>query len=359
MSGEPLVLARGTMTPGPGGPALRLSADLVLMTRDGSGAVRGSRRSPGGGDADGDTAVDAVRGLLAAAAVALDGAPVQSVLAEVRWLPARGWRRSRVLARVETALGPTCTGFTAPGDAPATGRARGAPGVLDVPPYEARPGTPPDGWRALPLLMRPAVAAVPVAGTALVLTSRAARGRVDRLGGRRVLGEQALDDLPSAHPEATPDDAGHPAGVVRLVEDGVLRPLRAGRVPGAPRGRAVWDHDRQALRPTAQPRLRLSVPPAPPPGPALELRWPVEGLRRYDPDGHLSLICVAHVSGDPGRCFTVRLRARPQTIMRAVRGAAGDGAAVVCAEADATVPPLLLPSARDLAGEGRCAVETP
>ncbi|WP_067455040.1 hypothetical protein [Actinomadura macra] len=363
MSDELLVLARGTMTPGPGGPALRLSTDLVWMTRDGAGAVRESRRSPGvpvdvAGDAGGDAAVADVRGLLAATAVALREAPVQSVLAEVRWLPGHEWRRPRVLARIETALGPTCTGFAAPGGASGNGRAHVMASAPDVPPYASRPGPPPEGWRELPLLMRPAVAAIPAAGTALMLTSRAVRGRPDRLDGRRVLGALALTDLPSTHPEAAPDDAGHPADEIPMVEAGVLRTLRIERASGAPRGRAVWNHDRQSLHPSPQPRLRLSAPLAPSPGPVVELQWPVESLRRYDPDGFLSLICVARVSDHPERSFAVRLRARPQTIMRAVRGAAGEPVLVVCADADVTTPPLLLPSARELAGKGRCAVET-
>ncbi|TYK51432.1 hypothetical protein [Actinomadura decatromicini] len=351
MSDELVVLARGTMTPGPGGPNLRLSADHVSMSRDDAGAVRASRRSS---EVGGDPAMDAVRGLLAAAASALGRAPVQSVLAEVRELPGRGWRQLRVLARVETSLGPLFTGLAAPG----ASRAPDVSSGLDVPPYGLRPGKPPHGWRALPLVMRPAVAAIPAAGTALLLASRTARARTDRLDGRRLLGTLSLTDLPAAHPPATSDDAGHPADAIRLVEAGVLVPLRIEATSGAPRGRAVWDHDRQALYPAPQSRLRLSAARAPAPGPALELRWPIESLRRYDPDGLLSLICVAHASDQPDRCFAVRLRGRPQTLLRAVRGAVADTSAVACADAHVTTPPLLLPNARELEAKGRCAVDT-
>ncbi|TYB43975.1 hypothetical protein [Actinomadura chibensis] len=359
MSDELVVLARGTLSPGPGGPNLRLSADQVSVTRDGAGAVRASRRScEDGGDTAVDTAVDAARGLLAAAVSALARAPVQSVLAEVRDLPGRGWRQLRVLARIETSLGPLFTGLAAPCGAVAAGRGPDVPGGLAVPPYDVRPGEPPHGWRALPLVMRPAVAAVPAAGTALLLASRAARARTDRLDGRRLLGTLTLTDLPSAHPEAAADDAGHPADAIRLVEEGVLAPLRIEAASGAPRGRAVWDHDRQALHPAPQTRLRLAAPRAPVPDASLELRWPIESLRRYDPDGLLSLICVARASDRPERCFAVRLRARPQTLLRTVRGAVADAKPVACADAHVTTPPLLLPTARELAAKGRCAVET-
>lgn len=356
MSGDLLVLARGTMSPGRGRPDLRLSSDHVSMTRDDAGSVRSSRRSPG---ADGgEAAVDTVRGLLSAAAGALGPAPAQSVLAEVRELPGLGWRQFRILARIETSLGPLFTGLAKSCDATGSRRAPDISSGLNVPPYGLRPGEPPRGWRALPLVMRPAVAAIPTAGTALLLGSRTARARTTRLDGRRLLGRLTLTDLPSAHPPAMPDDAGHPADAIRLVEDGVLTPLRIEAASGAPRGRAVWDHDRQALRPAPQARLRLSVPSARAPDVSLELQWPIESLRRYDPDGLLSLSCVAHASDQPERCFAVRLRARPQTILRAVRGAVADTEAVACADADVTTPPLLLPTARDLEAKGRCTVET-
>ncbi|GAA5050227.1 hypothetical protein HNP84_004120 [Thermocatellispora tengchongensis] len=341
-----VVRARGTLTPGPGTPGVRLSAEALAMSRDDTGAIRGSRRLPGG-PPPGHGAPAAVRALLDRAARALAATPLQSVLAEVRELPALRWRWARVLARVETPSGPMLTGVSAPSAAGAA--LPDLDGRLLLPPCEP-PGPPPPGWEALPLLLRPAVAAAVVAGTSLVLTSPAARSR----HGRRVLPALTLTDLPTAHPEPARDDAARPASAIPLVAGGVLCPPPREPATGALPGRAVWDHDLGALVPAPLARVRLSglaaVPE--PDGGFAELVWPVEGLRRYHPGGGVRLICLARVAHRPREWFAVRVRARPQALLRAVSGAAGEPV-TACADADVTTPSLLLPSARELAAEGK------
>ncbi len=95
-------------------------------------------------------------------------------------------------------------------------------------------------------------------------------------------------------------------------------------------------------------RLALSGLPADPvPDGAVELIACAEGLRRYHPDGHLRLLCLARPADQAGT-FLVTVRARPLSLLRAVAGLTGDSEQTYL-EHEINTPSLVLPSAAELA----------
>ncbi|GAA2906204.1 hypothetical protein GCM10010517_72400 [Streptosporangium fragile] len=355
---ELVIRTGGLLSPAPGGPRIGLSAEAVKLFRDGDGRVRRSRRLA---DPPLTPAFDTVREVMGETARALGAAgnaAVQSVVAEVRELPGAAWRRTRVLARVETVAGPVLAGAetrgTPAGEGPRAALRDLGARLSGLP---SRLADPPAGWEGLPLVLAPDVAAVVVGGTWLVLTSRGGHRARERLAGRKVLPGITLSDLPSAHPPGFPDDAGRPAGEIRLVDGGVLRPREPEEATGALPGRAVWDHDRGALVPAQVCRVRVGGADAPPTERFTELVWCVEGVQRYRPDGEVWLTCLARVSTRPSGWFAVRLRGRPQRLLKISGGFLGE-AVPVCTDSDVTTRALLLPSARELEEEGNGTVGT-
>ena len=296
------------------GPLLARSAEIVLTQADGGRVVSSTRlvapvplRGPAR-DAD----ELAVRRLMSFVDVlaSVPGAAIQSGYATATaWYAdgaTTGLRRGHVVARLETPGGPVVTG-TGNDDDPAIDA--GFPERLDPPPV---------GWRARSLVLRPPVAAVLVSAARLVLTARAMRSRYADLSGRRILPGLTIVDSPAAHRVGAPGDNGRPAVPHPLVDRGRLRPVEFDSTLDLMSGRAVWDHDTQALGPAPVTRLDLSGPECATPDPAVELAWCVEGLQRYHRDGILRLRCLARTAG--AGWFVVELRGRPLHVLQATVG---------------------------------------
>jgi hypothetical protein len=256
--------------------------------------------------------------------------------------------RVRLLARLETPAGPMLAGGA--GDS-------AVPDMLSmVAEMNRMPGAlsgAPQSWDRRPLLLRPPVAAVLLAGVRLVLGGAAA----GKLAGRHLFGSLTLADRPVEHAEGDLDDCGRPAGQHAIIRYGRAMPLPQGTVPGIPTGRAVWYHEENRPAIAATFGLTLSgMPAAPRPDDAVELLACAEGLRRYHPDGHLQMACLARPAGSAG-AFLVDVRARPLSLLRAVTGFAGNTANTYL-EHEITTPSLLLPSAGELARKCHVHIST-
>lgn len=247
--------------------------------------------------------------------------------------------RLRVLTRLESGSGPVLAGGT--GAAGVAGMLRVVGGLSGLP---GAPAGPPRGWDRRPVVLRPPVAAVLLAGVRMVLGGAAAA----RLAGRRVFPDLTLVDRPAEHAENAPDDYGRPALAHTIVRSGRVLPLPAGPDPGIPSGRAVWCHEESRLVMAAPFGLALSGMPADPvPDGAVELVACAEGLRRYHPDGQLRLLCLARLADSAG-AFLVSVRARPLSMLRSVAGVTGDSEQTYL-EHEVNTPSLVLPSTVELA----------
>ncbi|MGW5349832.1 hypothetical protein ACWERV_04820 [Streptomyces sp. NPDC004031] len=328
-----------------------MTSEVVRLTRRGGRVVGSARVLPGGrGWPDWSRVVPAVQAELAAFdhAAGVCGGEGPLVLQSARAAaeagtgpgPGSGW----LLVRAESPAGPLLLGAAGPaaGDACAA-QLRAARVDFAAAP---KPVAPAPDWRERPLLLAPQVAAAVVAGARMALASP----RAARLDGRRLLpGFGLVDEVPGL-PAGAADDAGLPAGPLRLLDGGrVAIPPRdpgSGLVPG----RARWDHERARLVADRRCRLVFGGPPAPAEAVAdrIDLLWCVEGLRRYFPDGRMRLVCLAVLPGAPG-WFRVELTGRPLTLLRSAGGVHGR-AAEICAGDRVHTPALLLPPAACLVG---------
>jgi hypothetical protein len=256
--------------------------------------------------------------------------------------------RLRLLARLETPAGPMLAGGA------------GASAVADMLSVVAElnrlPGAlsgAPHGWDRHPLLLRPPVAAVLLAGARLVLGGAAA----GKLAGRHVFGDLTLADRPVERAQDDLDDCGQSAERHAIIRSGRVTPLPPGIVPGIPSGRAVWCHEENRPAVAATFGLTLSgLPEAPRPDGIVELLACAEGLRRYHPDGHVQMACLARPSGSAA-AFLVGVRVRPLSLLRAVTGFAGDTVNTYL-EHEITTPSLALPSAGELARKCNAHIST-
>ncbi|MEV7776421.1 hypothetical protein [Kitasatospora sp. NPDC086791] len=353
---ETRIRAAGIVTPTRGAPRLTVSLDVLRVERDATGLVTGSRRVAGPTDRD---AGEETGLLLAAAAerAASAVAGLQSAVAQVHeWHDGDGppvSRRAEVLARVETPGGPVLLGTSGRGE-PAALVAALPWDDLGSLPQPFVPADPPADWRERPLLLRPSVASVLVAGAAFSLTSRGGRASAGRLAGRRVLPKLTLTELPSAPPGSGRDDRGAPALPTVLVDGGRICPPPP-LAEGIALGRAVWDHDAGGFVPPPLTRLELDGPRAELPPDALELVWCVEGLQRYHGDGTVRLQCLARVADRPDGWFRLVLRGRPVHLLRQARGLAGPPMAVH-SDSDVTTRSLVLAGAAEMEGAGHAVV---
>jgi hypothetical protein len=339
------VTATLVATPTGGRWHTRCSTDAIELTRV-AGRVTGSRRLPPSAaaplTAEREREVDAALRLLDRRLPVISSRRLQSV-----YVTAAG--QLRILARLESRFGPVVVGgigssavmdllawlqaWPEPVDGPPD-PGTGGPGV----------GRPEDeGWRGRPLVFGPAVAAAVLVGVRLALASRAG----SRLDGRQVLPPVTLLDAPVGPTEGGTDDAGRPAGSWELVRRGrVVLPPRD-PATGLQEGRAVWSHDRGRLATAGWFGLTLSGPaPQRLPSGAVELLQCVEGVRRFHPDGRMSLLCVAR-EGSSRPPFLVGLTGRPLTLLRAVTALAGESRASF-SDHQVVTPALVLPPARSL-----------
>ena len=338
-------------TPVAGRLRVRRSQEVLRLTRS-HGRVVGSRRVPvGSGRPQDGRGVDADRraldrhrevveevlGRLGAVLPDVPGVRLQS-------LAITSGPRLRALARVETPAGPVLIGGAGPLAAQQL-----LAGVADLAGVAgAVPPGPAPGWAGAALVLRPPVAAAVLIGVRWLLHGPAGA----RLQGRRVLPPLTFLDHPVDQIEGEPDDAGLPAGPWAVVDAGRVACPPLDRVTGLPLGRAVWSHDQQrlvrggsfALTVTADPRWGDAADP--PGGGSVQLLTCVEGIRRYEPDGRMRLICLAR-HGPRGPTFLVGLTARPLTLLRELVSVAGPSAQ------DGTdhlvnTPSLVLPPAESL-----------
>ncbi|MFD7368779.1 hypothetical protein ACFV4I_21165 [Nocardiopsis alba] len=330
------------------------SAYTLLVERDGHGAVRSTRRvpppSPAPWEARGLRAGPDFRNRVRDLGKRVPG--LQSVTASLRVLsrdPEEAGTphvTGHVLSRVETPAGPVLAGTPWDTDPPVTDT---------IPSREGRRDTP-RGWRDLPLLLDPPVAAVLVSAVRLALLSRGGRRTRERYSGRRLFPRVDLTDLPLAHPEGGVDDAGASALTLPLIRAGAL----TGLGEGSTTGRAVWDHGAARLgggparldltgSPTPAGRAPDTpvVPGTPEPTDAVRLTWCLEHLQRYQSDGTVHLTCAAVLGHAPERWFTLGLRARPIALMRRVEAPVGF-ARRVFSDDEVSTPGLLLPPASRL-----------
>ncbi|ABP55487.1 hypothetical protein [Salinispora tropica] len=347
--------ASGLLTPTSGGPRLTVSLDVVQLRRDASGRVVGSERV--GGSAA-DAAAKNVALLLTDATARIDATldGLQSAVATIHeWragdgLPVAG--RSDLLVRIETAGGPVVLGTAGHGtplELVSTVAGQDL-AVLAHPPA----AEPPTGWRDRPLILRPAPAAVLVAGAAFSLSSRKGRRTAAQLTGRRVLPALTIRDLPAVPSGYDRDDLGDPAEASVLVDAGRISPPGQWR-DGVPPGRAVWDHDAATCGPPPIVRLELDGPDTVTPPNAIELQWCVEGLQRYHGDGTIRVHCVARPVDRPEESFVIVLHGKPIHLLRHTRGLTGPRTAVY-GDSDVTTRSLVLASAAELEGAGHAVV---
>jgi len=368
-----------------GGWQVRRSAQ-VLRVRWQDGRVAGSVRSAGPGPCDDLTArlADAARRQLrqfddgltacdtpAARTVAVQSAQITAAARVLGWPAGDGWPTGRVavgmLVRGESAVGPLLLGGAESGTqvsaagqgtgwlAAGTGCAAALTAVARVI-HDWRPADAGRSWQDLPLVLSPGVAAPVITGARMALASPGAA----KLAGRRILHDLALLDIPDGYqpgqssPPGETDDAGQPATVLHLVNRGVAAVPRRDPRTGLVAGRATWDHDAQRL--TGPPHYRLSLHGAAGEAPqgAVRLRWCVEGIRRFHPDGTMRLLCIA-THPVTGHCFRLRLTARPLSLLRTAAAVTDDTAVIYAGDTVAT-PSLVLPSATEL-GNGGIHVE--
>jgi hypothetical protein len=340
-------------------PVVRYRADVVRLRRD-QGRVTGSSRiaalavpeAVSGpkrvAEVVADGLLGGLHGYVRRTAGGYGGAafPRQK---ELRWQSAAITvaRRPEVLVRLESSAGPVLIGGGGT-TVDATLRERVAAWLrLLAVPALARHELP-AGWRQLPVVLSPPVAAALVIGARLVLGAPGAA----RLAGRPVLPPITLTDRPLAHDPGERDDAGHPATAWPLVRRGVVVAFPQGPAAGVPAGRARWDHDEQRLLPARAHALQLA--PAQGqldtgrPEVALELLECVERVRRYQTDGRMRLVCVARVRPG-GHRFLVGVGGRPLTLLRAVTAVAGE-AATIWTDHVVETPALVMPSVASLEG---------
>ncbi|GLZ29060.1 hypothetical protein Lesp02_12500 [Lentzea sp. NBRC 105346] len=323
------VRAFGVLTPTGCGPRLTVSIDTVQLHRTPDGRVTRSRRL---GPMDHDDESSRLCGLVLREAGGL-GDEVRNVVAEVH---EREYRRptATVVARVDTIAGPVLVG------------AAGGPDVaLPRPALPVRLSAEPAGWRGLPVVLQPAVAAVIVAAAATALTTPTGRETARRRAGNRLLPDLTLVDKPASWGV---DDRGHDANSLTLLDKGVLRPPGE-MIAGIPRGRAMWHHDMRAF--VTEPVRRLEVQTVElPPRDAIELVWCIEDSRPRMEDGELRLRCLAR---DPeGKWFSTVLRGKPLLLLRHVRGGHGP-ARCVFGDSEVTTPALVFGPTADLEESGR------
>lgn len=323
------------VSPVTGVVSARYSGDLLRLVRT-SGRVTGSTRLPA--HQTRPLVKRRYREAVSAVRTTCEGLAAGGPLRPQSALVTAG-ARLRVLARLETPAGPMLAG--------GAGTAAVADMLGVVAELNRLPGAladAPHGWDRRPLLLRPPVAAVLLAGVRLVLGGTAA----GRLAGRRVFPDLTLVDRPVEHTEGALDDCGRPAEAHTIVRSGRVAPLPQGSYPCVPSGRAVWRHEESRPVIAATFGLTLSgMPMASRPDGAVELLVCTEGLRRYHPDGRMQMICLARPA-DSASIFLVAVRARPLSMLRAVTGLAGS-AANTYLEHEINTPSLVLLSADELA----------
>lgn len=327
------VRLNGLLTPASPRPRISVSVDAIGVYRDGRDVTGSVRLGPS--ETDG-RAAEATAALLRRTLVAAEAAGVrlQSVVSDTESVSVR--RRGvaedlggpvRLLARVETAGGPVLLGTEAAAhDEAVLPFARLGELPADLKPADlAPPGlSPVAGVRDLPIVLRPEVAAVLVAGAVFSLTSTKGRANARRLIGRKVLPGLTLTE-----------------GGGTLVDAGVV-------VPFEHEPRRVWDHDRQSTVDDLLTRAGASGVERALPGEFVELVWCVEGLQRYHSDGTVRLQCLAR-TGDDWSVLT--LAGSPIRLLRHVTGVHGP-LTTVFTDSVVTTQSLVLTSARTIEGKG-------
>jgi hypothetical protein len=324
----------------------RRRTDVIRLLRE-RGRVTGSVRVPA-------TAVpESVRLPQRTASMLVDGLFSRGARSA---LPTRGalrWnsatvtvgRQARVLVRLGSAVGPALVGGCGPSAVDAALRRLDEWRPLLIPsalPLHRAPA----GWRGLPVLLRPPVAAAVLVAVRQVLTSPAAV----RLDGRRVLPPVTLIDRPVEHAAGEPDDAGHPAAPWTLVRDGTVATMPRDRSTGLPIGRAVWQHDEGRLVAPAGLELEFTgavrAARSEDPADVVELLQCVEPPRLAPGDGRLRLVCLARI-GRGTHPFLVAMTGRPLSLLRAVHALSGELSSP-CADHLVRTPSLALPTAQSL-----------
>lgn len=303
---EVSVRVHGLLTPAAPRPRISVAIDAIGLSRNGSEVVSSRRLGPTEADRPArDTAVAVLERTWRDAREA--DVRLQSTVADVVD------QTVRVLARVETVGGPVLLG---------TESAAGLPfGELGGLPHELSPAT---ESRDLPIVLRPGVAAVLIAGAVFSLTSARGRENVKRLAGRRVL------------PGLSLSVAGRP-----LVDAGVL-------VPSDDEPPRIWDHDSQSSVEDPLTRASLRGTEAPLPPDVVELMWCVEGLQRYHADGTVRLQCLARTGGE----WSVRtLVGKPIHLLRHVTAVHGP-LTTVFTDSVVSTQSLVLTSARTIEEKG-------
>jgi hypothetical protein len=328
------------------GHLARRRVDVIRLRRE-AGRVTGSVRVPA-------TAVpEAVRVPLRTAATLVDGLFARGARSA---LPTRGalrWstatvtvgRQARVVVTLESAVGPAVVGGYGPAAVDTTlhrvddWRPLLVPSALPL--HRA-----PAGWRGLPVMLRPPVAAALLVAVRHVLTSPPGA----QLDGRRVLPPLTLVDRPVDHVAGEVDDAGQPVGAWMLVREGTVVTPPRDRRTGLPAGRAVWQHDEGRLVPAPSVELELTGPGrtvrSEDHQDVVELLQCVEQPRLAQADGRLRLVCLARVGRGP-HPFLVALTGRPLSLLRAVHALSGELSAP-CTDHLVRTPSLALPTAQSL-----------
>jgi hypothetical protein len=310
------VRVAGLLTPSPRRPRVTVSVDTIGLSRNGPRVVGSQRLSSTPYER---TVMDATVALLRSVNESAS-ANLQSTVADVlEHSDSAGavTRRSvQLLARVETVGGPVLLG-TSTSDFTAR---LAFSGLADLP---GRIG-PAAEFRDLPVVIRPSVAAVLIAGAVFSLTSATGKEAARRLAGRRALPLITIS-----------------AGGTVLVDRGVIQP---------PTGeeQSIWDHDSQRYVPDPLTRAGIHGSEVAFPDNALELVWCVEGLQRYHADGTVRLRCLAKVAG---RWFLCTLTGKPIRLLRQVTGLHGPHTTVYTDSA-VTTQSLVMASARTIEEKG-------
>jgi hypothetical protein len=293
----------GLLTPAPR-PRISVSVDAIALSRNGTDVVSSRRVDP----VDRSARNAAVAVLERTAHDAREaGVRLQSTVVDVVD------DSVRVLARAETVGGPVLLGTEGRAALPFC-ELGGLPARLE----------PAGDVRDLPIVLRPGVAAVLIAGAVFSLTSAKGRESVRRLAGKRVL------------PGLSLSVAGRP-----LVDGGVLV---------APDGEPhrIWDHERQSYVEDPLTRAVVGGPEAALPNEYVELVWCVEGLQRYHADGTVRLQCLTRTGDD----WSVRtLVGKPIRLLRHVTAVHGP-LTTVFTDSVVTTQSLVLTSARTIEEQG-------